>query len=182
VALLRRLRLLPADTGRAGLAPGSGRGTAHARFCAGLLPASGYGSHRRCLYAAAARTGDRARARIEREPDWPQYAPLCNRHARSLARSGRIADDAGLASHWRSFRSAEIEYTAADFPAWMLLAESRQLDFVPVAAAADEAVGAAYAALHALIRSDGDMGARRALRALRPQLLQAWLAANRMRG
>lgn len=151
--------------------------------------------------------GERARACIEREPEWQQHATLCSRHARSLARSGRTAearlawmqlcwrhpqeaeaalddgaDDAGLAPHWRSFRSAEIEYTVPEFPAWMLLADVRHIEYVPVAAAADDAAGAAYDALLVLIRSGGEMVARWRLHALRPALLAAYLAAYRPQG
>lgn len=151
--------------------------------------------------------GERARASIECVPDWARHAALCSRHARSLAHSRRLAearlawmrlcwrhpqqaetaldhgsDDAGLGAHWRSFRAAQIEYAVDEFPAWMLLADPRHLDFVPAATAPATTTGAAYRALHALIRSDGDMDARRALHALRPPLLQAWLVASRPRG
>ncbi|MDB5973075.1 MAG: hypothetical protein JWQ90_5525 [Hydrocarboniphaga sp.] len=146
--------------------------------------------------------GERACACIEQQAGWEQQPALLARLARARARTGRLdkarlawmqlcwrfSDEAetalnedpgefALKTHWGNFRSAELEFATADFPAWMLVADNRHLDFVPVSTAPQDAVGAAYTALHELIRSGGEMSARRQLHARHPALLQLYLAA-----
>lgn len=150
------------------------------------------------------RAGDaeRACACIEQQAGWEQQPALLARLARARARTGRLGgsrlawmqlcwrhpgeaesaldQDPGefaLKTHWGNFRSAELEFATADFPAWMLVADRRHLEFVPVSDVPDDAKGQAYSALHELIRSAGEMSARRRLHALHPTLLKLYLAA-----
>lgn len=146
--------------------------------------------------------GERACACIEQQAGWEQQPALLARLARARARTGRLGpsrlawmqlcwrhpgeaetaldQDPGefaLKTHWGNFRSAELEFATTDFPAWMLVADRRHLEFVLASEAPDDAAGQAYAALHQLIRSDGEMKARRRLHALHPALLKLYLAA-----
>lgn len=145
---------------------------------------------------------ERACASIERDADWERQPALIARMARARARTGRLAasrlawmqlcwghpaeaeaalsEDPGeyaLKTHWSHFRSAELEFATSDFPAWMLVADPRHLDFVPLSALPEDAAGQAYQALSELIRRGGGMDARRRLHALHPSLLKLYLAA-----
>ena len=104
--------------------------------------------------------GERACACIEQEASWQQQPALLARMARARSQSKRqnqarlawmqlcwrypgAAETAlnedpaefALAIHWNNFRFAELEFAVADFPAWMLVADHRHLEFVPVSAA-----------------------------------------------
>jgi len=150
------------------------------------------------------RAGDaeRACACIEQQAGWEQQAALLARLAQARARTGRLGasrlawmqlcwchseeaetaldqepGEFALKTHWGDFRSAELEFATTDFPAWMLVTDHRHLEFVPASEAHDDATGQAYTALHDLIRSDGEMKARRRLHTLHPALLKLYLAA-----
>jgi hypothetical protein len=139
---------------------------------------------------------------IEREPEWQLQPALNIRIALAYAGGGRLAaarmawmqlcwffpdaaegvferGEAGpvLDAHWQRFRLAEIDYPVADFPAWMLLADARHLDWLAPDSAPNTTPGRAYRALHELIRGGGDIEARRRLNTLNARLLKLYLAS-----
>lgn len=158
--------------------------------------------HASYAYAQARRWPEAARS-VEAEPDWLRHATLVARLAEARARQGRqhaarrlwarlcwdhpkaaagilaqAPGDPVLARLWGEFLGAEMAFAVRDFPAWLLLADPRQGDFVPADSAPDDTRGRAYAALHRVIASGGDMDARKALHALRPDLLKLYLAGK----
>ncbi|HEX9877082.1 MAG TPA: hypothetical protein VGC50_10555 [Gammaproteobacteria bacterium] len=140
---------------------------------------------------------------VEAESDWPRHAALVVRLAEARARQGEDATarrlwaqlcwdhaqeapailaeapgDPVIARLWRKFVDADAKLAVGDFPAWLLLGDSHQAHFVPGECAPDNAEGLAYAALHRVVTSGGDIAARIALRTLRPDLLRLYLAAK----
>jgi hypothetical protein len=140
---------------------------------------------------------------VEDEPEWPRHAALVVRLAEARARQGQedsarrlwvqlcwdhpeiapafLADAPGdpvVARLWGKFVDADAKFAVGDFPAWLLLGDAHQAHLVPAECAPDNGEGRAYAALHRLVTSGGDIKARIALRALRPDLLGLYLAAK----
>jgi len=91
----------------------------------------------------------------------------------------RAPGDAALARSWQAFGDAELELPTVDFPAWLLVADPQQQSLVPAALADADDCGRAYVLLHRLVTSGGAMPERKALHALRPELLRLYLAARR---
>jgi len=87
--------------------------------------------------------------------------------------------DDGIAQRWREFISADPELPSEDFPAWLLIADLSQRSHVPPALAPDNRNGRVYCAVHQLVTTDGEMQARMALHALRPDLLKIFLDRRR---
>lgn len=87
--------------------------------------------------------------------------------------------DTALLRRWPEFQLAEAPLPITRFPAWLLLADARQRDWlapeqspVTLAAADDQAC---FRALHQLLGSADDLATRRTLKALQPELMQAFL-------
>ena len=87
--------------------------------------------------------------------------------------------DSALQRRWPEFQLAEPPLPINRFPAWLLLADARQREWLPpdqvpvtLASADDQAC---YRALHRLLDAPADIDARRALKALQPELMQAFL-------
>jgi hypothetical protein len=155
--------------------------------------------HASYAYAQAADWA-RAAAAIEAEADAGRQPLLVVRMAEAYARQSNreaarrawtrlswehpqtaaqvLADAPGdprIARLWREFVNAELELAPEDFPAWLLIADLAQKSHVPPALAAEDRTGRVYGAVHRLVSSDGDMSARVALHALRPDLLKVFL-------
>lgn len=143
---------------------------------------------------------------VESEPAWRAHAILVTRLAEARARQGQTDDarslwvhlcwfhpdaaapvlrrapgDPVLARLWSRFEDADAELAIGDFPAWLLLADPRQSELVPADSAPDDSTGRAYAALHRVVVSRGEIDARRALHALRRDLLELYLAGRQFR-
>jgi hypothetical protein len=153
---------------------------------------------------AQARRWKRVVEVIEAEQSWEQHATLMTRFAEAYTRlsrkpearrvwsrlcwqhpaaaSGAIANsqDATLANRWHEFIETDAELEMQDFPAWLLIADLRQREYVPTDIAPDNDVGRAYVATFNLVIGDGAMSARAALNELRPVLLQQYLARRRV--
>lgn len=87
--------------------------------------------------------------------------------------------DTALRRRWPEFQLAEPPLPINRLPAWLLLADPRQREWLlpdqpPVTDAGDDDQ-ACYRALHRLLETPGDIDARRALKALQPELMQAYL-------
>ncbi|MBA4286162.1 MAG: hypothetical protein C0434_11590 [Xanthomonadaceae bacterium] len=94
-------------------------------------------------------------------------------------RLGADDPDSALLRRWPEFQRAEPALPVSRFPAWLLLADPRQRDWLPpdqppVTLASDDDQ-ACYRALHRLLGAPDDLDARRALKAAQPELLQAFL-------
>jgi len=126
------------------------------------------------LLARLAESYARRRLREKARSAWtrlywehPQEAPAL------LAQS---TGDPWLAQRWWEFAALDPELAPNDFPAWLLFADLKQRDHVPPALAPDNAAGQVYEAVHRLVETDGELSARVALHALRPDLLKLYLA------
>jgi len=139
--------------------------------------------------------------------DWTRQPALIARLATILARQHRIAEarrlrmrlcwqfpmdaaamldalaaddpDSALRRRWPEFQLAEPPLAIGCFPAWLLLADSRQREWLapdqePVTLAGDHDQ-ACYRTLHHLLDAPDDIAARRDLKILQPELLQAYL-------
>ncbi|MGQ3058191.1 MAG: hypothetical protein ACT6T0_13470 [Nevskia sp.] len=87
--------------------------------------------------------------------------------------------DTALQRRWPEFQLADAPLPITRFPAWLLLADARQREWLPpdqppvtLAAADDQAC---FRALHQLLGNAGDLDTRRTLKALQPELMQAFL-------
>ena len=108
------------------------------------------------------------------------WTRLCWEHPQTAAQTlAHAPGDDGIAQRWREFISADPELPSEDFPAWLLIADLSQRSHVPPALAPDNRNGRVYCAVHHLITTDGEMQARMALHALRPDLLKIFLDRRR---
>lgn len=87
--------------------------------------------------------------------------------------------DASLGARWQQFCDADLGFETEDFPAWLLVSQPQQRDWVPPQPAEphDDA-RAAYAILHRMLANGGAMEDRRALQKLRPGLLRLFVATR----
>ena len=65
-----------------------------------------------------------------------------------------------------------------DFPAWLLVADPGTAAAVPAELAPPGPAGDAFRLLHRMVRGQDDLTARKALGALRPDLLRIYLAGH----
>ena len=73
-----------------------------------------------------------------------------------------MCGDPILARRWHEFCDLDPELPIEDFPAWLLMADLRQREFVPLDLAQENAAGA-YAAMYRLVQNHGDVSARQAV-------------------
>ncbi len=87
--------------------------------------------------------------------------------------------DSALRRRWPEFRLAEPPLPIGRFPAWLLLADARQREWLlpdqPPVSLARDGDRACYRTLHHLLEAPDDIPARRELKALQPELLHAYL-------
>lgn len=108
------------------------------------------------------------------------WTRLCWEHPQTAARTlARAPGDEGLAQRWREFIGSDVELPPENFPAWLLIADLAQRNHVPPTLAPDNGIGRIYAAVHALVTTDGAMPARAALHTLSPELLKIFLDRRR---
>jgi hypothetical protein len=132
-----------------------------------------HGALRARLAEACARQGELHAARVH-------WSWLCWRHPEDAARAlPRAAGDARLRRLWSEFLDADHDLGTEDFPAWQLLADPAQSRLRPPSGAPEDECGRAYAASHGVVARGGDIEARAALRAVRPELLEVHLARKR---
>lgn len=87
--------------------------------------------------------------------------------------------DAALSARWQQFCDADLGFETEDFPAWLLVSQPQQREWVPPqAAGSDGNARAAYAILHRMLANGGAMEDRRALQKLRPGLLRLFVATR----
>ena len=155
---------------------------------------------------ALARAGDwgGARAAVEADPDWQRHPPLVLIHAEACHRvhdsaaarcdwvrlcwghpkaaatalDAKNPADRRLADLWARFGDLEPPLETQDFPAWLLVADPGTASTVPVGLAPAGPLGDAFRVLHGMVRGHDDLAARRALGALRPDLLRIYLAGR----
>ena len=126
------------------------------------------------IHAEACRRGqDGAAARC----DW---VGLCWGHPKAAAAAldARALADRRLADLWGRFGDLEPPLETQDFPAWLLVADPGTAAAVPVELAPHGPFGDAFRLLHGMVRGQDDLTARRALGALRPDLLRIYLAGH----
>ena len=84
--------------------------------------------------------------------------------------------DRRLAGLWDGFEDLDPPLDTEDFPAWLLLQEpAAAASLTPDSIPADER-GVAYRLLQRLVTGDDDIGLRRELSEIHPQLLRLFLA------
>lgn len=158
-------------------------------------------------WMAAGHWRDAAASITDRGRDWSRWPALIARLADIQARQHRIGEarrlrmrlcwlfpddaaplldalppddpDTALLRRWPEFQLADAPLPITRFPAWLLLADARQREWllpdqppVTLAAADDQAC---FRALHQLLGNAGDLDTRRTLKALQPELMQAFL-------
>jgi len=132
------------------------------------------------LQARQHRLGDARRWRMQ----------LCWRHPQAAAQhfDGLEAEDPdrALRRGWQAFNEAELELPVPLFPAWLLLADPQQRQWLAADAMAGLPVDAhgtrVWLLIHQLLAEPGDVELRRQLKLLQPELLRAFLGLRERRG
>jgi hypothetical protein len=133
------------------------------------------------LHEALALRAAEAFARLSnREASRRAWTRLCWHHPATAARVlANAPGDPQLARRWREFLDCDPELPPQDFPAWLLIADLRQREYVPTAVADTDPIGAAYAAMHRLIEQPGDIDARRVVNQYNKDLLAEFLGRRK---
>lgn len=115
---------------------------------------------------------------------------LCWRHPPAAAQhfDGLDADDPdrALRRGWQAFNEAELQLPVPLFPAWLLLADPQQGQWLATDAMSGLPVDAhatrVWLLIHQLLAEPGDVELRRQLKVLQPELLRAFLGLRERRG
>lgn len=132
------------------------------------------------IQARQHRPGDARRWRMQ----------LCWRHPEAAAQHfdalGADDPDRALRRGWQAFNEAELQLPVTLFPAWLLLADPQQGQWLAADAMsglpADEHGTRVWLLIHRLLAEPGDVELRRQLKALQPELLRAFLGLRERRG
>lgn len=149
-----------------------------------------------------------ARAALEADPGWPDWPAPLLAHAQACRRMGDLAAarrdwallcwrhpaearralaakdpvDPQLQRLWRQQGDADLDLETEDFPAWLLIADPGTARAVPPDLAPADPTGDAYRLLHRMVGGEDAIPLRKALAALRPGLLRAYLDALAAKG
>jgi hypothetical protein len=130
------------------------------------------------LHEALALRAAEAHARLSnREASRRAWTRLCWHHPVTAARTLATAPgDPQVARHWREFMDCDPELPPQDFPAWLLIVDVRQRQYVPADTTSTDPIEAAYAAMHRLTERPDDIDARRVVNAYNRNLLGQFLS------